>query len=413
MNTIKSVKAFCFCVLNTLLIAQIEVPKGDYPFHTIVEWPNVGVVLMGNDPEESKRDYNLTLVNLDGEVQWKEKFYPKSPTPKYIAGISSGYIYFFDDFEIERTSMEYHQISKSGSVISSSVNFLQSFKKFGYNDPSDADLIDIINTPSALVFQFSFKNKDEKQFDNILIFLTHHNHRIYPVSISPTPFSSLKDELIEQPYYAGGKKDEVYFASYQKKGVKNRIVFTQFTSKGEPKGKVILPLSNFSPVHSNIKPMHFSASYYLHDESKMEIAGRGVFFNDRFYYFENNLENLCLIIWSMGENGKVQKRNDCKLKADDKRKNDGELLVYHLNNSFIVKSTLNNLSSLVKVNETSVETRYKDEIDGINEEDLLYNPSLINFQEQPNEFVIHLNEKNYSFDKNQLGQHKNLIFEEK
>jgi hypothetical protein len=289
------------------VIGQVEVPDGKYPYHTYIEWPGNGGLFINSDPTEKARDFNMSFINKNGELQWQETIYPKTFDVTPIVSKASNYLYFFDKLEIEKNKLYYHQINSNGSVKSTSVDFLRDLKQMGYNNPDDALIQNIINTEKALVFQLLLENKSEKVYDHVLVFLTHHNHRIYAVKMTPTNFNNFKADYTGVPYFAGSEGNSIYFAQLSNAGGKPKVTFFPFNEKGSPSNEMTLSIPNYKPLETDFKtyiPDGYNeikgVPYYS------EKLGFAFFSKGHFYFSQINGDNHNLELMRYTEKGEFE-----------------------------------------------------------------------------------------------------------
>jgi hypothetical protein len=384
---------------------NVEIPEGKYPYHSIYEWPSVGAFLLNSDPDKLARDMNILLVNTEGEIQWQETFYPKSHDPKLILSDNSSYLYFIDDLELDGNKLHYHQISKGGSVRSTSIDFLTTFKKFGIYDPADAQLEDVINTEPALIFQFSFENKSTEKLDHILLFLTHHNHKQYAIKALETPLDFIKKGISGHLHFAGSDSQKMYFSNFQKTGSRNTLVFHGFSPKAEADApqELILDAESISA-----KNQQFGYFGHIYDTPKNREMARGVYFDQTFYAFHLNNKTRAFDINTYDNKGNLISLIQNFKSAEEKRKYDGTIFFRTLGDQLFVSAIINEMSTSYKLQEGEAKR-----IDFQAEEsfkNLNANPSrLFNYREIQS-FVLPTTTGILIFDESQLNKKAGLKF---
>jgi len=300
--------------------AQIELTSETYPFNGVMEWQGVGTIITSSDPDQRQRDFNIWLLNKDGEVQWREKFYPKLNRPFPIIGHNSSYIYFLDNLKPENHKINYHQINMSGSVKSTSLDLLAMVKKAGYNSTDELLLVDVINAPSALVFQFDAENKSTKSIDQVLVFLTHHNHRTYLTKTVASTLDGLKNSTEGRLLYAGSDDDNIYFSRYIQRASQHTLEFIPYSAKGEEGFAQVFTMDDFTTSSAKPDVLNYTGEYHLQLQAKNTTPVGGFYFGKRFYTFgfTANLDEWAVSIFD--EEGKQKILERVKLSEQKKRK---------------------------------------------------------------------------------------------
>lgn len=340
-----------------LLIGQIEIPEGKFPYNQFVEWPNVGGLFLNHDPDEKARDFNLTFVNAEGKVQWQETIYPKGYDLIPVVSAESNYIYFLDNLEIQKNKLQYHQINKSGSVTSTNIDFLRDLKKFGYNTPGEALVQNVVNTSSALVIQLLLENKDEKIYDHILFFITHHNHRTYSAKMEPTSFNNLKEENTSTPYFAGSMGDEIYFAQLSSTGSSPKAIFYPFSEKGKKGNEVILKLSDFKPLETSVnqRTMQGVGDYRKFDYYPKNL-GFAFYQKGKFYFAQQNEKSKSLEIWTLNDENNLEKTYTGKSSDVDKRRFDVELSFSYSGKEWVFGSKIHETNDIIHIQQKEIKS---------------------------------------------------------
>lgn len=332
------------------VIGQVDVPEGKYPYHTFIEWPDAGGLFINSDPDERARDFNLTFINSNGELQWQETIYPKTFDVTPVVSSSSNYMYFFDQLKIEKNKLFYHQVNSNGSVKSTSVDFLKDHKQLGYNNPDDAMLQNIINTKKALVFQLLIENKGEKLYDHVLVFLTHNNHRIYSVQLTPTNFSNFKADYTGVPYFAGSDENAIYFAQLTNAGGKPKVTFFPFDEKGVKSNEITLSIPNYNP--SEVKFTTFIPDGYneINDISYYsEKLGFSFFSKGQFYFAQINDKENNLQLMRYTDKGKLETVFSEEAFQPEKKRFSVEVSLYFNGVEWYLFSKVVDKSSMIKV----------------------------------------------------------------
>lgn len=389
------------------LFAQVEIPEGNHPYHRVVEWKGVGALFINSDPAERSRDYNLTFVNKGAEIQWQETIYPKTHNPKIIASSASKYIYFFDQLAIEKSQLNYHQVSRAGSVKSTSISFQSDLRKMGFYNPDDFEVVNIINTPSALFVQLRLENKKEDRWENVLFSITHHNHRVYANHLPPTTFDKLKEELESFVYFAGNDENTIYLAKYQKMAKRHTIAFMPFSSKADEKNPFNLQLENYQPLSTTIKYTSLMGANYQEEiDYFSEFGGVGLFQNNNYYYLENNEDKLKLTVFRRDDEGNTITLFSSNQTPKSKRRMTSQLHLIHTGNNWYVESIIENEKALIQLMDEDVEQYEEFSIKDYNR--FIENISLIRYPQKTDNFVLPVEDGVLVFDKNTLGSKDGL-----
>jgi hypothetical protein len=319
-NMKKQLILFCSILGFLNSSAQIELTSEAYPFNGVMEWQDVGTIITSSDPDQRQRDFNIWLLNKDGEVQWREKFYPKLNRPFPIIGHNSSYIYFLDNLKPESHKINYHQINMSGSVKSTSLDLLAMVKKAGYNSTDELLLVDVINAPGALVFQFDAENKTAKSIDQLLVFLTHHNHRAYLTKTVSTSLDGLKNTTEGRLMYAGSDDEQIYFSRYIRRVNQHTLEFIPYSAKGEEGFAQVFTLDDYTSNSSRLVPLNYTGEYHLQLQAKNTTPLGGFYFGKRFYSFgfNDNLDKWGVCMFD--DKGKQKILEEVELSEQKKRK---------------------------------------------------------------------------------------------
>jgi hypothetical protein len=346
-----------FILLFHCVNGQVEIPDGKYPYHSFIEWPGQGGLFINSDPAEKARDFNITFVSKDESVQWQETIYPKTFNTTCIVSKTSNYIYFFDQLKIEKNKLYYHQINSNGSVKSTSVDFLRDLKQLGYYNPDEAVVQNIINTEKALVFQLLLENRDDKVYDHVLIFLTHHNHRIYSTKMTPTNFNNFKADYTGVPYFAGSAGGQIYFAQISNAGNSPKVTFFPFDEKGVSSNSATFSIPDYSPLET-------SFSTYIPDgynkDQKLpyysQKLGFAFFTKGEFYFSQINSKENNLIIMRYTESGELETVYSSPSFSPEKKRYTSEMSLYHNEIEWVLFSTVADKSITVCIEGEKITT---------------------------------------------------------
>lgn len=402
---------FSFFITANFFISfsQINVTSESYPFHDAIEWQGVGSLLLAKDPNLRQKDYNVILLNSVGEVQWKEKFYPKSENPSLILGHKSSYLYFIDNFVPENHKLFYHQINMSGSVKSTNLELLTHAKKMGYSSSTDLTLIDIVNTSGALVFQFVAENKSEKTYENIFIFLTHHNHRTYAVKTLSSKMDGLKDKSEAMLKYAGSDDEKIYFSRLVDRASKSTLEFIPFSPKGEEGLTQVFTLEKKQSLSMELNPLHFSGDYYISsDLADYQAKAYGYYLDNQFYSLTFDVSNNQFVVSHFDEKGNPTAVITESVTKDKKDKYKVAIELMEIRNALLVAVNSNSDLFYTQVDAKPYVIKFPAEISNIQ---FMKNPSIIHFGKSSTIFVHPLEEGFLSTSLMGIGKSASLDFE--
>lgn len=413
-NYITPLFTFFICLTSVCsLSAQVEIEKGKSPFHSIVEWTNKGTLLMNSDPKNRTRDYEIVLVDNNGEIDWRKTIYPSHSKPSLILSQSSNYIYFVDHFEVIDSKFSYNQLNQSGSVVSTNFNLLQIIRSYGYTIPDELVVEEIVNTPKALAFHFSLEVKEKNIIENFFVTITHHNNRVYH-SQGPATHPDLLDDGREELFtYSGADEENIYFSRIVKQGGGKRIHFYPISPKAVKGNEYSFSLtSDFAPIRSEVIDNNLCGSYYqnkLNDKSLNRIA-IGLYNNNRFYVAANDEKDRCLKIYGANKEGDITVLNECKNPAKESRKYESKLIWFENLNRLIVVGAIEDATSAAIIDGSTVESVEKKQL---NVDRLQINPSVFALENKTTNFVHLINDQIFFFDYDQLGNEGSVVFKEK
>lgn len=386
---------------------QTEIPDGKYPYHSYIEWPGQGGLFVNSDPAEKARDYNITFINKEGSLQWQETIYPKTFNTTCIVSKSSNYIYFFDQLKIEKNKLYYHQIYSNGSVKSTSIDFLRDLKQMGYNNPDDAMVQNIINTEKALVFQLLLENSNDKVYDHVLIFLTHHNHRIYSTKMTPTNFNNFKADYTGVPYFAGSGEGVIYFAQLTNAGNSPKVTFFPFNEKGESSNSVTLSIPGFLPLETQFTTYIPDGYNEVKDVPYYsEKLGFAFFTEGEFYFSQISAKENNLILMRYTESGELETIYSSPSFTPEKKRYNSEISLYYSGEEWVIFSKVADKSVMVGVIGEKITTMQAD----LNPEGHpKFNHSQLQHLEHTDKHLLKTDQGILFLPKNELPKKDNLI----
>jgi len=346
---------FLVLFMNQFASAQAIVEKGKFPYKQLVEWPNHGMLILGEDPSNHSTDRTVSLLDNKGETAWTKNLQLGVDNPHLIVSEQSNYIYFIDNLEPENKTIGYNQMNKSGSIVSTKLNVFYAIREFGYRTPSNLILKDIVNTRKSLVFYFQLPVKNEGIIENIFISITHHNNRVYYFQGPPTHLSKLKDEE-EGPYlFAGADENTICFARYKLVAGNKRINFLPFSPKGKAQNSYHFSLPKTTPIRSELIPKTLSGAYYVAKEDDFtEVNGKGVYWNKRYYYVLNDASDRCFKLFGANKEGEIVALNKCVHPAASSRRYDASIFYSEVDDKLLFKSKIEDKSSYFTIGETDV-----------------------------------------------------------
>ncbi|MEX2485563.1 MAG: hypothetical protein WED10_13410 [Brumimicrobium sp.] len=403
----------CFSLMFSVqLNAQIEVEAEKFPFNQIVEWKNNGSLLVSSDPKDKVRDVEVVLLDNSGELNWRKLIYPSHSKPSIIVSESSNYIYFIDHFKVENNKFSYIQINRSGSVVSTNFDLLKVVRSYGYTIPNELVVEEVVNTPKALVFHFTLEVKDKNIIENFFVTITHHNNRMYHSQGKNTHPDFVADGKEGLFNYAGSDEENIYFSRLIKQGGKHRVHFYPITPKAKQGNEYSFSLStDFNPIYSEIINHNLCGSYYqkVLNKKVIERFGVGLYANNRFYYVANDETDKCVKIFGADQDGEIDVLNECNNPADKSRKYDAKIKWIDCRNRVLILSEIEGKTNVYSEFNSKIE-HYKSE--NLNLNILQINPSRPSLENKSTNFVHLVGDKTYSFDLNQLGQSKKVVFNE-
>lgn len=412
-HSIKLFTLLTFLLIVGFVPAQIEIEKGKYPFHSIVEWLDKGTLLMNSDPKDRTRDYEIVLIGQGGEVNWRKTIYPSHSMPSLILSQSSNYIYFVDHFEVIDSKFSYNQLNKSGSVVSTNFDLLKIIRSYGYTIPDELIVEEVVNTPKALAFHFSLEVKEKNSIENFFVTITHHNNRVYH-SQGPSTHPDLLDDGREGLFtYSGADEENIYFSRIVEQGGSKRIHFYPITPKAEKGNEYSFSITpDFSPIESEVIKNNFCGSYYQKKLNNKTLNRKaiGLYNNSRFYVAANDEKDRCLKLYGANKDGDIVVLNEYKNPAGESRKYDAKLSWLENLKKVIVVGSIEDATSAAIIEGSTVESVDKEIL---NVDQLQINPSVFALENKSTNFVHLDNNQTYFFDYDQLGKEGNVIFKEK
>lgn len=413
-NNIPTILTIClFLSIVCCSNAQIEVEKGKSSFHSIVEWKDIGTLLMNSDPKDRTRDFEIVLLNNEGEVNWRKTIYPSHSMPSLILSESSNYIYFVDHFKVIDSKFSYNQLNRSGSVVSTKFDLLKIIRSYGYTIPDELVVEEIVNTPKALVFHFSLEVKEKNIIENFFVTITHHNNRVYH-SQGPNTHPDLLDDEREGLFtYAGADEENIYFSRLVKQGGGKRIHFYPISPKAEKGNEYSFSLtSDFAPIQSEVTNNNLCGSYHQKQLNKKSLTrlAIGIYNNNRFYVAANDSKDRCLKIYGANKDGEISILNECKNPAKESRRYEAKITWLENLGRLIVIGSIEDSNSSAIIDGSTVESIEKDKL---NVDRLQINPSVFTLENKTTNFVHLVSDQIFFFDYNQLGNEGNAIFKEK
>lgn len=234
MKKFKLITVFLvFCSLTAASQELRTTPK-KMPYYDMIEWPNQGVLIFGKDPKGNTLQQEITLINDLGEVKWQEQYMPQVSAPKIILSEYSNYLYFLDQLQPDNAGkIYYNQTNLSGYIRKGSIYFPPIFRTVADVDYNSTELIDIISATDDLIFHFRLKDKKNKSYQDVLVFLNHYSLKTFIAKVPGIyPFEKIDSGERSLVYFAGSKEDENYFAHHTIKDKKKGYDVLVFDKKG-------------------------------------------------------------------------------------------------------------------------------------------------------------------------------------
>lgn len=402
---------FCsFTLLTTFsFYAQIEVPKGKYPFNKVIEWPQHGSVLLSNDPSGSTTDLYVSFLNHEGAAAWAKAIYPSSKSPKLILSAHSDYLYFIDNFKPEKNFIKYNQINRSGNVVSTKFDMLKVIRSHGYRTPDDLELKEIVNTSKALVFYFQLPIKKEGIIENFFVTVTHHNNRMYHYK-GPVTDTDLLKKGVQGPILFAEKNNSITTFSYRtNKKDATLINFFSFDEKANPKEdrEYQLKIPAIEAYTSKMQPLALNGSSYFSDKEAAEAIGKGVSFNDKYYYLYNDADKNCLKIVGLSQRKMIEPLNKCKSSDSPSRRPNSSITYFEMDKELYIFSKIDDHFMSYKIGKKGIEelNLQKDELENVR-----LNPSAFIIKNKDDQFVHLMNGTPYFIHPSNLEDQEEIIF---
>jgi hypothetical protein len=217
---------------------SFQVPVVKQPFFRVIEWKGIGALALSRDPSFNQRQVDLIMVSDQGKSAWQQVYNPMSQEPYFIAEDGGKYAYFLENLELKENKVYMHQLSSAGNIKVMNLNFISSFKQLGSFDLSKMYLTDIITTSKALVWTFTYRDKE--RYTTIAVSMTHHNFTPYAYIVSELPASSTKVEDQVSWYLAGENGDNIVYAARLHAGKSAGWLVKEFDPKGKQVSSVEL-----------------------------------------------------------------------------------------------------------------------------------------------------------------------------
>lgn len=284
--TIKKMKIITlflvFC--SSILFGQeLTLTPKKMPFYDIIEWPNNGVLVFGKDYKGNTVQQEISFINDAGEVKWQEQYLPQVAEPKIILSEYSDYLYFLDQLQPENGKIFYNQTNLSGYIRKGSIYFPPIFRTVSDIDYSSCELIDIVSATDDLIFHFRLKDKKNKVYQDVLVFLNHYSLKTFIAKVPGVfGFDVVDSGQKSLVYFAGSKDNENYFVHHTKKDNKSGYDVLIFDKKGAFTGSRFLVTPDSDISVSSRFSIYPSGSYY--SNNTIHAAKGQLFFFDNDWY---------------------------------------------------------------------------------------------------------------------------------
>jgi len=279
----KIITVFLVFCSSVLFGQEIKLTPKKMPFYDIIEWPNKGVLVFGKDYKSNTVQQEISFINDAGEVKWQEQYLPQVSDPKIILSEYSSYLYFLDQLQPENGKIFYNQTNLSGYIRKGSIYFPPIFRTVSDIDYNSCELIDIVSATDDLIFHFRLKDKKNKVYQDVLVFLNHYSLKTFIAKV-PGVFGFDVVDKGEKSlvYFAGSKDNENYFVHHTKKDNKSGFDILIFDKKGVFTSSrfLVSPDSDISPAsHLSIFP---SGSFYSNNTNH-SAKGQLFFFDNQWF----------------------------------------------------------------------------------------------------------------------------------
>lgn len=292
-----------FC--SGISIAQeISITPKKLSYYKLYEWPGKGVIVAGKDFKGNTLQQEITLVSASGETKWQEQYMPQVENPYPIYSEHSDYLYFLDQLEPDNGKIFYNQTNLSGYIRKGSVYFPPIFRSVSDIDYSSCELIDINNATDDLIFHFRLKDKKNKQYQDVLVFLNHYSLKTFIAKVPAVfPFDVVEKGDKSLLYFAGSKADENYFVHTTVKDKKEGFDILIFDKKGAFSGSRFLLNPDTAIELSDRKAFFPSGAYY---NQGIVFSARGqLFFMENEWYLSGR-KGTTLSVWKQDDNDAFQ-----------------------------------------------------------------------------------------------------------
>ena len=271
-----------FCSFLTIGQDIILTPK-KMPYYELIEWPNKGVLIFGKDHRGNTLQQEVTFINEAGELKWQEQYMPQVTSPKPILSEYSNYIYFLDQLQPDDGKIYYNQTNLSGYIRKGSINFPPIFRTVTNIPYSSCELIDIVSATDDLIFQFRLKDRKNKVYQDVLVFLNHYSLKTFVAEIPGVfGFDAIEKGEKSLVYFAGSKENENYFVHHTRKDNKAGFDILIFDKKGVFTGSRFLVTPDSEILISERFSIFPSGSFY-NKGNPHSAKGQLLFFNDDWF----------------------------------------------------------------------------------------------------------------------------------
>ncbi len=386
------------------------IPIKDHPYFKIIEWKGKGCLLMSRSPKEILNQIGFTLVGDKNEGTWDQKLNPKVRNPYYLFNEGTRYVYFLNHLDlVDNGRASFNQMNSGGNVKSKILDVGIKVKRMdGDLDYNKFELINAAVTEKALVYQYRFYNKKEKEFHEIATFMTHHNLQHTVFELGYVDAKDVEEEKNGQWQYTGFKGETIYFSW---RGKKTDVL--GWTVKGySPKGEMLEDHFLIQPANlRKFKNIGYgnTGKCYLEDEDRHVMeTGLISFINGSFYLLaihERNGDNFLVLSERHGDDW--EELNAVSIGSIDEKEDEVNLGSFPINEgiTYHYKHNGTDIAGILLF-EKGKEGQQEDF-----REELIYNPSRLLLENTPDEFVTKVTDGVLVCDLNQFRNKAGISFQ--
>lgn len=279
--------------LQSFAQTVIGVPQQDHPFIQVVEWKGRGGLLLSQSPKEYMNQINLTLVGEQDSKIWEQKFNPVNHTPHYLFNEDLNYIYFIDNLDlVNNGKFTFNQINGAGNAKSGTLDIGIKVKRMdGYYDYNSFEFQDATVTDKALITQYRYYNKKEKEYHEFAMFMTHHNLTHNVIKLGHVSADAIKSDKSGQWNFVGFDNEVSHFSWRENKADALGYTIKGFSPKAELVADLFLPEPKNVQLFKNFGYGNRGKYYLTNEERFASETGLISLINGEYYLITIQSEN--------------------------------------------------------------------------------------------------------------------------